>query len=482
MTANTPELELPFDPLRQRIHSAFESQRVFAPSLRGSTASDRITKIRRLKTTFLASLNELRAAAQADFGKPSAEVDFWEATAVVAEANHVIRNLARWMRPRRVASTLALMGTSSQVRCEPRGVCLIVAPWNYPFNLSFVPLIDAIAAGNTVILKPSELAPHMSAVIAKIVRETFDEHEVAVFEGDAETAAALLELPFDHVFFTGSPRLGSVVMAAAARHLSSVTLELGGKSPAIVDESADLDHAVSRLLWGKFSNAGQTCFAPDYVLVHENVQEAFLARFKAAIERTYGQDAESRMASGDFARIVNDRHFLRLRSLLDDAKQRGARVIVGGELSSPDRYIGPTVIAGLSSDAAVMQEEIFGPLLPVQSFQHLDQAIAEINRRDKPLALYLFSKQRKRIGKVLTQTSAGGTCINGTGLQAMNPNLPFGGVNSSGIGAYHGIHGFRAFSHERSVIRVRFTSLDMFHPPYTNLVKRMIAFSMKWFV
>ncbi|RFC83912.1 aldehyde dehydrogenase family protein [Acinetobacter sichuanensis] len=460
----------------------FQSQRKYAAVVKASTAGQRIDKINRLKLSILSRIKELQQAAFDDFSKPAAEVDFWEVTATVLEANYVMRNLKKWMKPKSVPTNMALMGTSSQIIYEPKGVCLIIAPWNYPFNLSFVPLIDAIAAGNTVILKPSELAPRMSALIADIIRDNFDEQEVAVVEGDGETAHLLLQKPFDHIFFTGSPRLGRVVMQAAAQHLSSVTLELGGKSPVIVDKTANLKKAAQRLIWAKFSNAGQTCFAPDYVLIHEDVKQSFEQELKQQLGKTYGRTFDARQNNQDLARIVNHAHFQRLNGLVQNALLHGAQIITGGGSDESQRFIEPTIITDLAEQSEILSEEIFGPILPLIGFQHIDQAIEHINQRTKPLALYIYGRNQAQIEYILKQTTAGGTCINGSGLQAMNPSLPFGGVNTSGMGSYHGLFGFKTFSHERAVVKVHFTTLDMFQAPYTPLVKKMISVATRWFV
>jgi aldehyde dehydrogenase (NAD+) len=484
---STPAQVLPIDTAREaapasEIQRVFRLQQTFAPSLRATSAKERIAKIRKLKAAVEAHAEQLYLAGAADFNKPQAEVDLTELMPIIAEANHTCANLKKWMKPRRVPTIRSMLGTSSFIKSEPRGVCLIISPWNYPVNLAFVPLISAIAAGNTAIIKPSEMAPHLSAMIAKIVRETFDPKEVAVFEGDAKVATELLEQPFDHIFFTGSPQLGKIIMAAAAKHLSSVTLELGGKSPTIVDRSADLKMATRSILWGKYTNAGQTCIAPDYVYVDESIKDAFLAECKTAIDETYGADAQAQMQNPDYCRIVNQRHYTRLSAMLDDAVKKGAKTITGGSQRAEDRFIAPTVLSNIPKDATLMQEEIFGPLLPVIGYSDLDQALGEINRGQKPLALYVYAKNNKVVDHVLTNTTAGGTTVNGSVVHFLQHHLPFGGVNNSGIGAYHGVHGFKAFSHERGVVKVYYASIRMFYPPYTDSVKRMIKLAMKWFI
>lgn len=483
---STPAQIMPIETARETaisdVQRVFRSQQAHAPSLRKTTAAERIAKIRKLKDAVLAHTQQIYLAATADYGKPSAEVDLAELMPIVAEANHTMASLKKWMKPRRVPVIRSMLGTNSYIKSEPRGVCLLLAPWNYPVNLTFVPLISAIAAGNTAIVKPSEMAPHLSALIAKIIRENFEEREVAVFEGDAKIATELLEQPFDHIFFTGSPQLGKIVMTAAAKHLASVTLELGGKSPTIIDKSADLKMAARSVLWSKYTNAGQTCIAPDYVLVHNDVKDAFLNECKQGVEEIYGSSTQTQLQSPDYCRIVNQRHYTRVSGLLEDAVKRGAETVVGGGTRAEDRFIAPTILKNVSKDAAIMHEEIFGPLLPVLGYSDLDQALNEINRGTKPLALYVYSKDRKVIDHVLENTTAGGSCINGAVVHFLQHHLPFGGVNNSGIGAYHGFHGFRTFSHERSVVDVKIASIRMFYPPYTDMVKRLIKLTMKWFI
>ncbi len=460
------------------IQQTFAAQRDTAISLRQSTTAERLTKIKKLKETLLAHADDVIAAGFADFGKPAAEVELTEILPVVAEANDAIRKLGGWMKPKKVWPSRMMLGTAGYTQYEPKGRVLIISPWNYPVNLTLGPLVSAIAAGNTAIIKTSEMTPHLSTVIATIIRKTFDETEVALFEGDATVAQALLELPFDHIFFTGSPAVGKVVMAAAAKNLTSVTLELGGKSPTIIDESADLELAAKNTLWAKFTNNGQTCIAPDHVYVHAEVKDAFVKHCVDALNNVYGQDSQ-KVESPDLARIVNPRHVARVKGLLDDATSRGARVITGGQYDENKRYIAPTLIDGIPDDAEIMSEEIFGPLLPIISFTQLDSVIARINADPKPLALYVWSRNKANIKKVMQQTTSGGACINHSVVQFLHGNLPFGGVNNSGIGSGHGYHGFLAFSHERAVVRSWIILAKMFYPPYSNLTRKLIALFIK---
>ncbi len=458
------------------IQQAFDAQLATSLRLRQSTLAERKDKIRKLRDAMLAYHDEIVQAGWDDFRKPAAEVDLTEVLPVVAEANDALRQLGKWMKPVGVWPSRMMIGTKGYMQYEPKGRCLIISPWNYPVNLSLGPLVSAIAAGNTVIIKPSEMTPAASKVIAKIVAEVFTPDEVTVIEGDAPVSTALLELPFDHIFFTGSPAIGKVVMAAAAKHLTSVTLELGGKSPTIVDESADLTLAAKNILWAKFTNNGQTCIAPDHIYVHAKVKDAFVAACQEALKSVYGAQPQS---SDSLARVVNERHTGRVQALLDDAVARGATVLAGGQVDAADRFIAPTLLGGIPADAKIMSEEIFGPLLPIIEYTDLDQVIARINAEPKPLALYIWSRTEDNVRKVMTQTTSGGACINHCVVQFLHGNLPFGGVNNSGIGSGHGHHGFKAFSHERAVVRTRIMLAKMFFPPYTPFTRKLIKLFLK---
>lgn len=461
------------------IQRVFARQRETALRLRSSTREERAAKIRKLKAAVLAAKNDFYEAGMRDFKKPAAEVDLTEILPIVAEANDALRHLRRWMKPQRVYPTMMMFGTQAWVQHEPRGRCLIISPWNYPANLTFGPLVSALAAGNTVILKPSEMTPHTTAVMVRLVRELFSEDEVAIFDGDASVSTALLELPFDHIFFTGSPAIGKVVMAAAAKHLTSVTLELGGKSPTIVDETADLKTAAKNILWGKYTNNGQTCIAPDHIYVHESVKAEFIAQCREVLSSSYGETQQAQMASPYLARVVNTRHTQRVAGLLNDATARGAKVLSGGSVSEQDCFVAPTLLTDIPADAKIMSEEIFGPLLPIFGYTQLDQVIADINAQPKPLALYIWSRKEANIETLLKRTSAGGTCINHSVVQFIHGRLPFGGVNNSGIGNAHGLYGFKAFSHERAVVRNRYQIASLFYPPYTNFTRRIGALLLK---
>lgn len=451
-------------------------------AVRRSTAALRIAKLVRLRSEIQRRESQIREALYADFRKSPTEVDLTEIFATLVEIKDAIRELPHWMEPRPVPTPMSLVGTHSEIRYEPRGVALIVGPWNYPFQLVIAPLVAAVAAGNCAILKPSELTPRTSAVVAELVAATFDEAEVAVVQGDAAVAQRLFALPFDHFFFTGSTKVGRIVAEAAAKHLASTTLELGGKSPAVVDVSADLATAAKRLVWGKFVNAGQTCIAPDYVMVQAKQADALVGELGKAIAHAYGATDEARRQSPDLCRVIDDRNFARLTKLLDDTVAGGARVAIGGQRDAAERYLAPTVLTGVAEDAPIMGEEIFGPILPILTYDSFDEVAPFIAARDKPLALYVFGSDRARVDQLLGATTAGGTCVNTTLLHFANPHLPFGGVGASGLGNYHGFFGFRAFSHERGILRQGKVDITKrIYPPYTPGVKRLLGWMAKLF-
>lgn len=407
------------------------------------------------------------------------ETDATEIFHVLNEIKVALASLERWAAPRKIDAPLYLTGTRAWIRHEPRGVCLIISPWNYPFSLAVGPLVSAIAAGNNVIIKPSEITPAVSALIRRMCDEVFDPAVVSACEGGVAVSQALLALPFDHIFFTGSPAVGKVVMKAAAEHLASVTLELGGKSPAIVSQNAKLDDAAERIAVGKFLNNGQTCIAPDYVLADEKIVAKFVAKLIESTRKLYVGDGALEK-SDDYGRIVNEAHFKRVDTLIRDAVDRGANVEWNGKLDVTSRFIHPIVMTRVSPDSRLMQEEIFGPVLPVISYSNLEEALAIINSKPKPLALYLFSNSKAMREEVLNKTSSGTVCLNDCGIQFLHHELPFGGVNNSGIGKSHGHYGFLAFSNEKAVLKQRngFTAIKAFYPPFTGRTKQL----MDWFL
>ncbi len=419
--------------------------------VKASGAEARKAKLTKLKAAVEAHADDIIAAVQADTRKPEQEIRITEVLNVTANIQRNIDNLDSWMAPTQVTPSLN-PDDSAQIIYEARGVCLILGPWNFPLGLTFGPLAAAIAAGNCCMVKLTDLCPATAKIAGRIVREVFEEDEVALFEGDVSIAEALLELPFSHIFFTGSTRVGKIVMAAAAKHLASVTLELGGKSPVIIDEGADIDKIAEALANAKQFNGGQACICPDYVFVKEAYKDQLVSAFQTKVrENLYSESGTFKKEA--IAQIVNAGNFGRVKSLFDDAVAKGATIAVGGELEESDLTIRPTMLTDVTPDMEILQEEIFAPVLPVMTYDDLDQAIGYVSARDKPLALYIFSNNEANVQKILARTSSGGVTVNGVFSHYLENNLPFGGVNQSGMGSYHGYFGFKAFSHERAVYR-----------------------------
>lgn len=425
--------------------------------------SFRKTQLKKLSANISAAQSDIYAALKADLGKCELEAYVGELALVLGEIDQALKQLTRWCKPRRVRVPLPFQLASGRVVPDPLGVVLIISPWNYPFQLALGPLVSAIAAGNCAIVKPSEVTPNTSTLLAKLVADTFDDNYVSVIEGGVETAQSLLAEPFDHIFFTGSPAVGKIVMRAAAEYLTPVTLELGGKCPCIVAADADITVAARRIVWGKCFNAGQTCVAPDYLLVHKSIKVELLDAIARTTVAFFGKDMAS---SPDYARLVSDRHFQRLQALMSDTISVGKKVI-GGQCDADTRYMAFTVVDDVPPTALAMQDEIFGPLLPVLSYETLDDAISFINQRPKPLALYLFSTNPAQQQAIEAQTSSGGLCFNETISQYAVHNLPFGGVGQSGLGSAHGKAGFDTFSHYKSVLKKsNWLDLPLRYPPY----------------
>jgi len=418
----------------------------------------RRAQLRRLRDLVTENEDRMAGALKEDLGRPHYEAILAEVHYLITEIDHTLDHLAEWMEPEYTPAPLALQPATAYTRPEPLGVCLIIAPWNYPLQLALAPLIGALSAGNCAVIKPSEVAPTSSALLAELVPKYLDTESVAVVEGAVAETTALLEQRWDHIFFTGGERVGKIVMTAAAKHLTPVTLELGGKSPVIVDSKVNLKVAAKRIIWGKGINAGQTCIAPDYILVEESVKGALVDALKAAITEFYGTDTK---ASPDFSRVVSDRHFARLATLMKDGT-----VLHGGDSDPETRFMALTLLGDVSPDAPVMQEEIFGPLLPVVGVKDIDEAIDFVTSRPKPLALYAFCG-KKNAQRVLENTSSGGACVNEVVNHFLVPGLPFGGVGTSGMGAYHGKHSFDCFSHHKGVL-AKGTWIDpsVRYPPY----------------
>jgi aldehyde dehydrogenase (NAD+) len=427
----------------------FALQKAHQWNVKASTAEQRKQKLRKLKAAVEAHANEIVAAVQQDTRKPEQEIRITEVLNVTGNIQRNIDNLDAWMAPLEVQPSMSDKDMA-RIVYEARGVCLILGPWNFPLGLVLGPLAAAIAAGNCCMVKLTDLCPATASVAAKIIRQAFDENEVALFEGGVEVATALLELPFNHIFFTGSTRVGRIVAAAAAKHLSSMTLELGGKSPVIVDEGADVQKIAGDLAAAKQFNGGQACICPDYVFVKESQKEILIDTFRTKVkENLYSDDGKIKKAN--IAQIINAPNFARIKRLFDDAVAKGAKVEVGGTLEEADLTVHPTLLTGITPDMQIMQEEIFGPVVPVLTYNTIDEVINYIADRPKPLALYVYSNNKSNVDKVLSRTSSGGVTVNGVFSHYLENQLPFGGVNESGNGSYHGVFGFRAFSHERAV-------------------------------
>lgn len=442
------------------------SLRATFDSGRTKPLSWRLAQLAGLRRMLTERAAEFEDALLEDLAKNPTESQIAELGFVVGEIDHMRRNLRKWLRPRRVAVPGALLPAKAQVVLEPVGVVLVIAPWNYPVQLLLAPVVGALAAGNAVVLKPSELAPATSAAMARLVPQYLDPAAVAVVEGGVEETTALLAQRWDHIFFTGNGRVGRIVAAAAAEHLTPVTLELGGKSPVYVDDSADLAAAARRIAWGKFMNAGQTCVAPDYILATKAVSERLAAELGNAVRALYGDDPSD---SPDYGRIVNDRQFERLAGLLGSGT-----TAVGGRSEAASRYLAPTVLVDVPRDSAVMGEEIFGPVLPIVAVDGLDDAIAFIRSGDKPLALYVFSERRDVRRRILTETSSGAVGFGVPAAHLAVGGLPFGGVGESGSGAYHGRRSLETFSHEKAVLTKALApdTLQLIYPPYTEAKDR----------
>jgi aldehyde dehydrogenase (NAD+) len=434
--------------VQSEIARVFALQQARQWEVKASSAEQRKARLARLKDAVAARADDIVAAVLEDTRKPEGEIRTTEVLGVMGNIQRNIDNLEAWMTPTEVTPSMN-PADRAQIRYEARGVCLILGPWNFPLGLTFGPLAAAIAAGNCCMVKLTDLCPATARIAGEIVRAVFDESEVALFEGDVSVATDLLDQPFSHIFFTGSTRVGKLVMAAAAKHLASVTLELGGKSPVIVHESADIDKVAFDLANAKQFNGGQACICPDYVFVKPEQQEQLVEGFRANVAKNLY--AEGALNKAGIAKIVNVGNFGRVKGLFDDAVAQGAIVAVGGDLEEADLTVPPTLLTGVTPQMKILQEEIFAPLLPVMTYDTLDQAIDYIAARDKPLALYIYSKDEAAVEQVLARTSSGGVTVNGVFSHYLENGLPFGGVGHSGSGSYHGYFGFKAFSHERAV-------------------------------
>ena len=449
-------------------------------NIKNSSSRDRIKKLKKLKKNILLYSDEIKKALFKDFKKHPSEVDITEIYPVTSEINHNIKNISKWMKDEMVKTPITLIGSKSYIKYEPKGTVLIITPWNFPINLTFVSLVNAISAGNSVIIKPSEITNYTSIVIKKIIDKTFNDNEVATVLGGPNTAKLLLELKFNHILFIGSPTIGKIVMESASKFLSSITLELGGKSPTIIDEKCNLKNAAKRVAWAKFLNNGQVCIAPDYLLINSKIKDKFLNMLAQNIDNLYTNKSH---ASESYCRIVNKKHFNRLKKLLDDATEKGGKIYYGGKTEDRDNYIEPTIIENINDKSKIHKEEVFGPILPIYTYESIENAISFINKKEKPLALYIFSSNKNNIKKILNNTSSGGVCINHSTLHYSNYHLPFGGINNSGSGRCHGVYGFKEFSNKKSVFNqlVSKSPTDLLVPPYNDFKRKIIDILIKYF-
>ena len=452
------------------IEDILSAQRAFFRTGATLPVEGRLAALRRLKSAILRHGDDINAALKADLNKSPFESYMCEVGMVLSELSFIQKHLRRWARDRRVPTPLAHFPAASFLHPEPYGVTLVMAPWNYPFLLTMEPLIGALAAGNCVVVKPSNYAPAASALIARLLGEVFDPAHVAVVQGGRAENQALLDQKFDYIFFTGSPAVGREVMARAARHLTPVSLELGGKSPCIVDASAHLPLAARRIAFGKFLNAGQTCVAPDYLLVHESVKERLADQLEKAVTAFFGADP---LSCDDYVKIINHKHYRRLLGLLE-----GERARFGGQ--ARDGRIAPTLLDAVTPNSPVMQEEIFGPLLPMLTYRELDEAVAFVSERPKPLALYLFTRDKEVERQVLSRLSYGGGCVNDTVVHLATSRLPFGGVGESGMGSYHGKASFDTFTHDKGILKKsNRMDLPMRYRPYSEGKGRLVKLFLK---
>ncbi len=429
----------------------------------------RISALKKLRKAIIQNEDAICDALYRDFKKPKFESLATETQFVLAELNFILKNLEWWSKSQKVAGSWSTFPSRDWIQYEPYGSVLIIAPWNYPFQLCISPLLGAVAAGNTVVLKPSEWTPNTTAIIARIISEVFDTGHVSVIQGGVETSQKILTYKWDYIFFTGSTRVGKIIYQSAAKQLTPVTLELGGKNPCIIDKTANVPLSAKRIVWGKFMNAGQTCIAPDYLLVHSTVKEKVITELIRHIERSYGKEIST---SPDYARIATESHFNKLVRMIE-----GQQLLFGGDFNAEDHYISPTLLDEPSAASKVMEDEIFGPILPIISY-HTEEDLEEIiSRYEKPLAFYVFSNNKKFQKKTMTKYAFGGGTVNDTVIQITNKNLPFGGVGNSGMGGYHGKHSFELFSHKKSLIRKSdWMELPFRYAPYKPFVKLA-----KWF-
>lgn len=447
-----------------RYTDLIEAQKKYFRGRETKSTAFRIEQLKKLKALLKENDQAIIDAVYKDFKKAPFETFATEIGLIIGEINYAIKNLRNWVKPQKVASSLVNFPSQNYILTEPFGSTLILAPWNYPVHLSLLPLVGAISAGNTAVIKPSELTPNTSSIIEELISHHFEPEYITVVNGGVDVSTDLLELDFDYIFFTGSTRVGKIIMQSAAKRLIPVTLELGGKSPCIIDSTADLAISAKRIVWGKFVNAGQTCVAPDYLLVEESIKSDFIEELKKSVTSLYGEDPRE---SPDFPRIINKAHFDRLSSFLDNGT-----VVLGGETDPETNYISPTILDDITWEHDVMKDEIFGPILPILTFKELEDVVEEVRKFPRPLALYVFTTNDSTEQFLLENISFGGGAINDTIAQLGNHNLSFGGVGASGFGSYHGKASFDSFSHQKSIMKKSFMmDIPLRYAPYDDKIK-----------
>lgn len=455
-----------FKTQQEYFQSTLKTERVFA----------RKERLIKLKKWIKQNQSSIQDALYSDFKKVPEEVLISEIKPVISEINHALKSLRDWVTPTKVETPLSLLGTKAKIVKEAKGICLVIAPWNFPFMLAVGPVVSALAAGNTVVLKPSEMTPHTEQLLQRLFKEVFSPELASVVTGGVNETQQLLELPWNHIFFTGSPQVGKVVMRKAASHLTSITLELGGRNPAIITEKAAITDTAKKLAWGKFFNNGQSCVSPNYILIDKKIKEQFIREFKFEFVEMYGNYPKEIKNNKSLTRIVNQHHYKRLTSLLDKAIENGAKVLFGNHRDAEENYLSPTLLDNVTPDNPIFKEEIFGPILPILTYETKQEALNTIHSTESPLAFYVFTQSKKEQNYFLKNTRAGTTVFNDTTLQFAHPNLPFGGVGTSGIGKAHGYYGFLEFTNQRSVLkqRTRGAISQLIYPKYNTLKKAII--------
>lgn len=460
------------------IDKAYNQQNNFEnlQELKNSSVKERLKRINKIANYINEPKNvaKITAALSKDLGKSEEEVTLSEIYPLLLTIKTVTKNLKRWSQDEYLPTPLTMIGLTSSIKYEPKGHVLIIGPWNYPFMLSINPLIYAIAAGNAVIVKPSEIAANTSSLVKEMISEIFPTNEVTVIEGGIEETTHLLAKKFNHIYFTGSPNVGKVVMEASAKHLCSVTLELGGKSPVIIDQTTNIKTTAKKIAWAKTLNCGQTCIAPDYILVKKEVEKDFIAAYKQAITELLDPQNNGINNSAYFGKIINKKNYDRLINLIEDAKEKGALVSDYSLASKENKFIPPVVVANTNNSMSIMKEEIFGPLLPIITFESLNEVITQINELPKPLALYIMSKSSKTVNHIINNTSAGNTMVNELMMNVAHPDLPFGGVNNSGIGKSNGRYSFINFSNERGLMKRKWGTHKFIYPPFNKTIYKLL--------